>query len=166
LEVQRQRWAAEAEERRQQRAANELVWAAQAEERRKQEEEDRKKPTMAPPISLPDREEIRFLDTVESVFQEAMDMKHCIASYAKRAMEGECYLFHIEKDGEKASTMIDKDGKLVQSYGPRNCVNKASEWGGAVLGSWGGKLAEFLKEQVNGNELLSGNEQMRVLQPA
>jgi len=166
LEMQRQRWAIEAEERRLQRAANEVLWAEQAEARRKQEEEDRKKPTKAPPIPLPDREEIRFLDTVESVFQEGMDMGHCISSYAKRAMEGDCYLFHVEVHGEKASTMIDKDGKLVQSYGPRNCVNKASEWGGNVLGLWGKKLADFLREQENGNELLSGSEQLRVLQPA
>lgn len=166
LEMQRQRWAIEAEDRRLQRAANEALWAEQAEARRKQEEEDRKKPTKAPPIPLPDKEEIRFLDTVESVFQEGMDMGHCISSYAKRAMEGDCYLFHVEVHGEKASTMIDKDGKLVQSYGPRNCVNKASEWGGNVLGLWGKKLADFLREQENGDELLSGSEQLRVLQPA
>jgi hypothetical protein len=170
LEAQRQRWAIEAEQRRQEyeirRQENAAERAIREAEERKQEEEDRKKPTKAPPIELPNREEIRFLDTVESVFQEGMDMGHCISSYAKKAMDGECYLFHIEVHGEKASTMIDKDGRLIQSYGPRNCVNKASEWGGNVLGSWGKKLADFLREQGNGDKLLSISEQMQMLQPA
>jgi hypothetical protein len=159
LEQRRQMRAIEDEQRR-------LANAQQALERRKQEEEDRKKPTKLPPIPLPENEKIRFLDTVERVFEEAMNMNHCIGSYAKRAMNGECYLFHVEIDGQKASTMINKDGKHVQSYGPRNCHNKASQWAENVLGSWGGKLAKFLGEQQNGNELLSSNEQVPMLQPA
>ena len=64
-------------------------------------------------------------------------MQHCISRYAKNAIQGSVYLFHVEKDGEEASVRVTYNGEIPQAYGPRNCQNKASKWGSRVLRRWG-----------------------------
>jgi hypothetical protein len=56
-------------------------------------------------------------------------MQHCIASYAKRAHQGLCYLFHVEFEGERASVEVNPQGVVLQSQGPRDRPNKATVWG-------------------------------------
>lgn len=165
-ERRRIEWELNAPERERLAALNRIEWERRRAEEAIQREAEKKMSTKLPPIPLPENDNIRFLSTFEEVAKEGEEMGHCIASYARSAIKGECYLFHVEIDGEKASTMITKDGRLGQSYGPRNCVNKASKFGANVLGPWGKRLEQFLGEQQNGNELLSGNEQLRVLQEA
>lgn len=150
------RWHQDAELRREAEAERRRIeWEAGREERerraalnqaqREAEEAAMKlKPTATPPIPLPEDECIKFLDTVGKVFQEGETMGHCIASYARSALSGECYLFHIDYSEEKASIMVNKHGKVVQSYGPRNCVNKASEWAKKELGKWGDEIVKHL----------------------
>jgi len=124
-----------------QRAAE---YAIREAERLAEQEAEKLMPAKMPPIDLPENENIRFLKTVEEIIAEGVDMGHCIASYSRTAIKGECFLFHVDYNGEKASIMINNQGKVVQSYGPRNCVNKASEWATSQLTGWGIKLAKFM----------------------
>ena len=93
-----------------------------------------------PPIELPKIPGITFLTNVSAICQEGARMHHCISSYSRQAVEGRCYLFHIEKDGEEASVMVTYNGEVSQSYGPMDCQNKASIWGARILRSWGKSL--------------------------
>lgn len=134
------------QERERQREAERAIAELRRLENNKAEAEMRKKPTALPPIPLPEIEGVKFLSTVQEVFDEGANMKHCISSYAERARKGQCYLFHVEKNKLQASIMLDSSGKIVQSYGPRNCINEASKWASASLSAWGRKLSKFVKE--------------------
>jgi hypothetical protein len=90
-----------------------------------------------PPIPLPEVEGIRFLATVADAVSEGQQMEHCIASYCEDAVEGRCYLFHADYQGEQASVEVSPSGKVIQARGPRNCHNKATRWASQVLGQWG-----------------------------
>ena len=90
-----------------------------------------------PPIPLPEVEGIRFLATVADAVSEGQQMEHCIASYCEDAVEGRCYLFHVDYQGEQASVEVSPSGKVIQARGPRNCHNKATRWATQVLGQWG-----------------------------
>ena len=91
--------------------------------------------TAMPSVPLPQQPGIKFLSTVEEVVTEGYQMSHCIADYAKGAVQGRSYLFHIERNGEHASVQVVR-GHVAQSYGPRNKINGASIWGERVLSSW------------------------------
>lgn len=93
--------------------------------------------TSLPPIPLPDVPGVRFLTTVGEVCEEGVRMDHCIATYADQAVNGECYLFHAERDGEWASVEVSPRGKVVQSQGPKNRRNGTSRWAAGVLNRWG-----------------------------
>ncbi len=97
-------------------------------------------PTAAPPVPLPDRPEVRFLDTVGAICTEAETMQHCVASYVDLAVQGNCYLFHVHYQGEDATVEVGQDGKVRQSQGPRNQRNRAATWGRRVLARWGRQL--------------------------
>lgn len=101
------------------------------------------KETAKPPLFLMEatvsKKDIVFLDTVAAVRQEGVLMGHCVASYADRAVQGYCYLFHIEHCGEMATVEIAPiyyamnkaqlpKLTLRQSHGPHNKPNKASKW--------------------------------------
>jgi hypothetical protein len=85
------------------------------------------------PIDLTDYPDVRFLNSAQAIVEEAILMRHCIASYIPEAMREDCYLFHVEYKGEDASAMIDRNGRVVQAYGPRNASNSAAEYAGRVL---------------------------------
>jgi len=92
--------------------------------------------TKKPPIDLLDDDCIRFLSTVEEVWAEGALMNHCIDSYADSAVRGFYYIFHIDYQGESATAAVENSGRYVQCLGPYNRVNKASEYGQAVLSRW------------------------------
>jgi hypothetical protein len=98
-----------------------------------------------PPIPLPQVEGVRFLATVGDLRGESDEMQHCIRHYAQQAGDGECYLFHVEHDGERASVEVSPFGFVVQSQGPSNSQNRATEWGEKVLGSWAAGLPDMTK---------------------
>lgn len=98
--------------------------------------------TTKPPIDLPKHEAITFLDTVGAIIDEGLLMHHCISSYADYAVRGGSYLFHINYKGELASVQVNPNGHVVQSHGPNNRVNGASEWGRKYLSKWGSALRE------------------------
>jgi hypothetical protein len=93
-----------------------------------------------PPIPLPEVEGIRFLATVADAVSEGEQMEHCISSYCEQAVEGRCYLFHADYQGERASVEVSPSGYVIQARGPRNCHNKAVRWADQVLGQWGRSL--------------------------
>ena len=90
-----------------------------------------------PPIALPDETGVRFLATVGDVCAEGDAMEHCVARYVERAVDGRCFLFHVDHDGEQATIEVSQTGKVVQSQGPRNSANGATRWAKRVLSSWG-----------------------------
>ena len=98
--------------------------------------------TALPPIPLPDIPGITFLAKVGDVCSEGQDMRHCIASYARHAVDGYCYLFHIDLGGEVASLQVDSMGRVVQAHGPANKQNKAVIWGKQMLSRWGRQFPE------------------------
>lgn len=98
-------------------------------------------PTARPPVPLPDVDGIEFLASVNRVRAEARRMDNCIASYARSAVAGECFLFHVRHRGEHASVEVDPRGNVRQAEGPSNSSNRASEWGAQRLQEWGRSLA-------------------------
>lgn len=92
--------------------------------------------TQSPPIPLPVIPQVTFLATVAAVCAEGQAMQHCVATYAEPAVRGECYLFHVEHQGETATVEVHPDGDIGQAYGPRNAVNRASQWGSRILRAW------------------------------
>ena len=75
----------------------------QRELQKEKEKELRLSKTALPKIDLPKDEHIKFLDTYQSVLDEGDTMHHCIASYANKAINGNCYLFRVDYNGQMAS---------------------------------------------------------------
>jgi hypothetical protein len=94
-------------------------------------------PVTQPPIPLPDVPGIRFLGRVSDLCLEGREMRHCIASYAGKALAGDCFLFHVEHRGEVASVEVDRRGRVLQAYGPEDRRNAAARWGEQMLRKWG-----------------------------
>lgn len=77
--------------------------------------------------------DIRFLDTVGAVYAEGESMHHCVGSYATKAARGDCYLFHVDYEGEKATIEVSAVGDVLQACGPMNQRNKACDYGARRL---------------------------------
>ena len=105
------------------------------------EDLDETTPTRRPPIPLPDVPGIRFLESVGDVINEGDRMDHCIGSYARRAVQGGCFLFHVDYEGQCASVEVDPAGHIRQSRGPGNCKNEATKYAAAVLSKWSSCLS-------------------------
>ena len=97
-----------------------------------------------PPIPLPQIEGVRFLATVGDVADEGNRLEHCIGTYAQRAVQGECYLFHVDHLGEEASVEVSPYGAVIQAQGPRNHQNNATRWAESVVGQWGRAMFSLL----------------------
>lgn len=93
-------------------------------------------PTARPALPLPRIPGITFLSTVGAVIEEGRRMRHCIGSYARDAVRGACFLFHVEHGGETASIKIDARGEIGQACGPQNVENDAAVWGRRQLTTW------------------------------
>jgi len=93
--------------------------------------------TALPPLHWPVRPEVKFLNTVGDIAEESEQMEHCVAAYAKNAVAGHCYLFHICKNDEHATVEVARTGRVIQSTGPKNKRNGAAEWGRSVTRSMG-----------------------------
>jgi len=94
-------------------------------------------PMAVPPVPLPSRTGLRFLDTAGAVRHEGMLMGHCIASYVDRARTGQSFLFHYDHAGEIASVGGDAWGRVIQACGPYNAANSAARKAKRLLGTWG-----------------------------
>lgn len=125
------------EDERRQANANRI----ESEARRKGQAEWMATKTAPLPFPLPEKlkekgASIRFLDTVGAVHEESDVMGHCIHSYSKDAVAGNCYLFHVEFDGEMASAEVSPQGAVRQVRGPHNNMNEACDYAGKVLREW------------------------------
>ena len=94
------------------------------------------KETKKPSVPLPKNEKILFLENVHMIIQEGEKMGHCVASYAERAIRGQCFLFHVEHGGEEATIEVLPEGTIQQARGPYNKENGACRWGSGVLKRW------------------------------
>jgi len=100
-------------------------------------------PARRPPIPLPREPGITFLDRVGAIGAEGERMHSCVAGYAASAVDGWCYLFHVEHAGEHATVEVSPRGEVVQAEGPCNTENRAARWGRQRLALWGrGLLSE------------------------
>lgn len=115
-----------------------------AERKLKEEFKDKERKLVVPPIPLPQDNRIKFLATGQDLMNESIEMNHCVRSYIKYASSGDCYLFSVAKDGERATVEVDKNGFVKQSRGPSNLDNKASKWAYKELNRWGEKIREKL----------------------
>jgi len=95
-----------------------------------------------PPVPIPGMDGVTLLKTIKDVVDEGVSMGHCIAAYAERAVQGRCYLFHIDHEGETASVEVNPFGVVIQAQGPRNRNNNAATWGKRVLTQWGRQLRQ------------------------
>ena len=80
-------------------------------------------PTKGFPVWYTLRGKIRFIPTVKELRDESVKMHHCVASYARPALNGEIQLFHGDIDGEAVTIEITcKPGypRLVQAKGIAN----------------------------------------------
>jgi hypothetical protein len=105
-------------------------------ERRSLEQLGLDRTTALPPIPLPNVEGVRFLSSVGEILEEGRRMRHCVASYAKDAVQGQCYLFHVDYEEEEATVEVDRAGRVLQSQGPGNHHNAAATWGRHQLEAW------------------------------
>ena len=90
-----------------------------------------------PSIPLPGIEGVTFLATAARIRAEGHRMDHCIADYVRDAVEGQCFLFHVVRNGSEASVEVDRQGRVRQASGPSNVDNEAARWGTRVLREWG-----------------------------
>jgi hypothetical protein len=97
--------------------------------------------TIAPPLPPPSSPGIHFLATVGAILREGVEMNHCVATRAPRALAGDSYLFHIDHDGERATAELSRTGVVLEVRGPHNVRNAAVAWGSEELRFWGAQLA-------------------------
>lgn len=95
-----------------------------------------------PPVPLPDAPGIRLLATVQEICAEGDAMEHCVAEYARAAVAGRGFLFHVERDGRSATVLVDERGRVGEASGRRNRDNAAATWGSEELGRWGETFPE------------------------
>lgn len=94
------------------------------------------KQTAFPPIPLPEDAKIQLLKTVGDIVDRGIQHRQCCGVYADECVEGRSFLFDISYKGEEATTQVSNTGRIIQSYGPRNHKNKASEYGRKKLTEW------------------------------
>ena len=108
------------------------------------------KPTAQPPIPLPTDPHVRFLSRVSEISEEGRVMKHCVGSrsYIEKAVNGSCYIFHLDYQDQTATVEVDRWGHVVQANGSSNKANVASAYGSKALADWGNQLRSFLESGV------------------
>lgn len=115
-------------------------------------------PTAEPSVALPDIPGIAFLATVGAVIAEGQRMQHCIGSYAREAMHGKCFLFHVDYQGETASIEVDARGMIGQCCGPQNTENTAATWGRRQLETWAARLRQRQRCTIPRTTITPDNE--------
>lgn len=101
--------------------------------------------TKAPAIALPQNPHIKFLNSVQEVYNEGELMGHCIGGYAKDAVNGLCYLFHVDYKDCMATIEVSPQGDVTQAHGPHNQSNVAVAYAERELKRWG----KMLKDEHN-----------------
>ena len=117
-----------------------IRWHRQADQRKITNTLGAERQCALPPIELPADSRIRFLACVNDVVEEGERMHHCIGKYVQRAVNGQAYLFHVDRGGSSASVEVDRWGRVQQSVGPQNSINDAADWGKTQLAEWGARF--------------------------
>ncbi len=84
--------------------------------------------TAIPPFTIKENKHVKRLETVMDIISEGAEMSHCIATYAKDAVEGRIFLYTITYKGSRASLAMYVNGTVQQCKGPYNQENAASKW--------------------------------------
>lgn len=98
-------------------------------------EELGEQPLAPPPIDLPADPRISFIDSTPAIAAEGARMGHCIATYARAAVDGRAFAFHVEQGGP-ATVLIGDGGQIIDAGGPRNQLTPAMRWGKRKLSAW------------------------------
>ncbi len=103
-------------------------------------------PLAVPNIELPTVKDasIELITTAGRLREEGQLMHHCVGGYVNQGVNAESFFFHVEYQETKATVQVNHRGQVVQSLGPCNQTNPASEWGQNILTQWGQKLCTAL----------------------
>lgn len=125
--------------------------------------------TAAPPFEI-DIEGVSRLETLQSIMDESAKMKHCVASYANMALDGSCFLYHVDFEGEMATvevscrnTYLEKSKEqyreyyVRQSQGPSNQKNKASAYAERQINKALIAINNKIRKGINGVNINSGD---------
>jgi hypothetical protein len=82
---------------------------------------------LARPPTIPNVPGITWIGTIGDLLAEGRSMNNCVMDYAQRGIDGEMYFFHLEKDGDSATTVIANDG-AYQCEGRNRKANAATKW--------------------------------------
>jgi hypothetical protein len=93
-------------------------------------------PVKQPSVPLPNSKCVKFLDTVQKIWDESTEMGHCVSGYAPAAVEGKSFLFHVDYAGDCATVEVSPEGYVSQARGPHNCSNKATNWAARYFKKW------------------------------
>lgn len=107
--------------------------------------------TIEPPIPLPRDSRVTFLATIGDILKEGVEMDHCVATRAPKALSGASYIFHVEYAGETATVEVSADGRVLEARGPENVPNGAVAFATSFLSLWALplRLAEFGPEEAS-----------------
>jgi len=96
--------------------------------------------TIRPPIPLPTAKGVTFLGNVADIMQEGVEMDHCVATRAPKALAGQSYIFRIRAGGYRATVEVGSDGVVLEARGPGNEPTPAVGYAEHVLGCWAAPL--------------------------
>jgi hypothetical protein len=89
-------------------------------------------PSARPPIPLPDIPGVRFLATVQEIADTGVELRSRLARSARRAVDGNWYVFRVDHDGGKGAVRVGRDGLLAPPPYPE-C---RPTWGQKTLHAW------------------------------
>jgi len=107
--------------------------------------------TIEPPIPLPRDSRVTFLATIGDILKEGVEMDHCVATRAPKALAGASYIFHVEDAGQTATVEVSADGRVLEARGPENVPNRAVAFATSFLSVWALplRLAGFGSEEAS-----------------
>ncbi len=94
-------------------------------------------PVATPPIAPPELDGVTFLSTVNEIILEGRRMHHCVGTRAQDALSGDCFLFHVERVGTRATAEVSRGGAVTEVSGPFNRRTPACDWAEGELREWG-----------------------------
>jgi hypothetical protein len=105
-------------------------------------------PLAVPPIQPPDG--VIFLKTAGELYLEGELMHHCVGTYARRAHNGECYIFHAEYKDMPVTIEMLPNGHISQVQGPHDHQTEATAHFYRVMNEYGRQFPQFteVKEDV------------------
>jgi hypothetical protein len=63
---------------------------------------------------------VKQLKDTRSFIEEGKAMDNCVAGYIESAKDEHCFIYHIDFHNQHGTMEIDKEGDVIQLYGPYN----------------------------------------------